>query len=59
MRAWSDSLQSSPIKGQRYLTEKSRQAEKAARERKEFLEKLHQIREQAKRGSASTEVQSA
>jgi hypothetical protein len=30
------------------LTEKTRQAEKAARERKEFLEKLRQIREQHK-----------
>jgi four helix bundle protein len=58
LRAWADSLQSSKIKGQRYLTEKSRQAEKAARERKEFLEKLRQIREQAKQGSASIEVES-
>ena len=59
LRAWADSLQSSKIKGQRYLTEKARQAEKTARERKEFLEKLRQIREQAKQGSASTEVQAA
>ncbi len=58
LRAWSDSLQSSPIKGQRYLTERTRQAEKAARERKEFLEKLHQIRVQAKQGSANIEVES-
>ena len=50
--AWADSLQSSKIKGQRYLTEKTRQAEKAARERKEFLEKLRQIREQHKPDSA-------
>lgn len=48
LRAWADSLQSSQIKGQRYLTEKTRQAEKAARERKEFLEKLRHIREQHK-----------
>jgi four helix bundle protein len=59
LRASAESLQGSKIKGQRYLTEKSRHAEKAARERKEFLEKLRQIREQAKQGSASTEVQSA
>ena len=51
LRAWADSLQSSKIKGQRYLTEKSRQAERAARERKAFLEKLQQIREQSKRGT--------
>jgi hypothetical protein len=48
LRAWADSLQSSKIPGQRYLTEKTRQAEKATRERKEFLEKLRQIREQHK-----------
>ena len=48
LRAWADSLQSSQIKGQRYLTEKTRQAEKGARDRKEFLEKLRQIREQHK-----------
>jgi len=48
LRAWADSLRSSKITGQRYLTDKTRQAEKAARERKEFLEKLRQIREQHK-----------
>ena len=53
LRAWADSLQSSEITGQRYLTDKTRQAEKAARERKEFLEKLRQIREQHKPGSVS------
>jgi four helix bundle protein len=58
LRAWADSLQSSKIRGQRYLTEKARQAEKTARERKEFLEKLRQIRERARQGSASAEVQS-
>jgi four helix bundle protein len=57
LRAWADSLQSSPIKGQRYLTEKTRQAEKAARERKEFLERLRQIREQKKPGSTADEKQ--
>jgi len=57
LRAWADSLQSSPIKGQRYLTEKARQAEKAARERKEFLEKLRQIREQKKPDSPTNEKQ--
>jgi four helix bundle protein len=57
LRAWADSLQSSRIKGQRYLTEKTRLAEKAARERKEFLEKLHHIREQHKPGPAITEKQ--
>ena len=53
LRAWADSLQSSKITGQRYLTEKTRQAEKAARDRKEFLEKLRQIREQHMQDSAN------
>jgi hypothetical protein len=47
-------LQSSEIKGQRYLTEKTRHFEKAARERKEFLEHLRQIREQNKPHSANS-----
>ena len=59
LRAWADSLQNSSIKGQRYLTEKTRQVEKAARERKEFLEKLRQIREQHIPGSAIAEKQPA
>jgi four helix bundle protein len=46
LRGWADSLQNSGIKGQRYLTEKSRQADKAARDRERFLEELRQIREQ-------------
>jgi hypothetical protein len=53
LRAWADSVQSSKITGQRYLTEKTRQAEKAVRERKEFLEKLRLIREQQKPESGS------
>ena len=57
LRAWADSLQSSRIKGQRYLTDKTRQAEKATRQRKEFLEKLRQIREQAKQSSPNSESQ--
>jgi four helix bundle protein len=53
LRAWADSLQSSKVKGQRYLTEKTRHAEKAARDREEFLEKLRQIREQRKKDSTN------
>jgi four helix bundle protein len=48
LRAWADYLQSSRIKGQRYLTQRTRQVDKASRECKEFLEKLRQIREQHK-----------
>jgi four helix bundle protein len=57
LRAWADSLQSSKIKGQRFLTAKTRDAEKHARERKEFLEKLRQIRELHRLGSATSEEQ--
>lgn len=45
LRAWADSLQNSPISGQRYLTEKSRRASQARADREEFLMKLQQIRE--------------
>ena len=58
LRAWADSLQNSKIKGQRYLTAKTQGLEKQARERKEFLEHLRQIREQNKPGSATSEKQS-
>ncbi len=40
LRAWADSLQNSSIRGQRYLTEKTRRADQAARERQEFLDLL-------------------
>jgi four helix bundle protein len=45
LRAWADSLQNSEITGQRYLTAKSRQSERARKDRDEFLKKLGQIRE--------------
>jgi hypothetical protein len=48
LRAWADSLQESEIKGQRYLTEKSRRTYKASRDRAKFLERLRQIRGQKK-----------
>src|SRR6267378_681305 len=37
LRAWADSLQNSDIRGQRYLTEKTKRLSKEARERQEFL----------------------
>lgn len=45
LRAWADSVQDSPIRGQRYLTPKTRQKAQASRDRKEFLEALKNIRE--------------
>ncbi len=44
LRAWADSLQNSDVRGQRYLTNKTRQASKETRERQEFLKELEQIR---------------
>ena len=44
LRAWADSLQNTDIRGTLYLTDKSRQFEKQARERQEFLVELDQIR---------------
>ena len=43
---WATSLQNSGIKGQRYLTDKSRRILKGNREREEFLEQLRQMNEQ-------------
>jgi four helix bundle protein len=45
LRAWADSLQNSPIAGQRYLNEKSQRATKTRAERDAFLKKLQRIRE--------------
>src|SRR5207247_4964203 len=41
--AWANTLQSSDIKGQRYVTQKTRQASEAARQREEFLEELRMM----------------
>ena len=42
--AWIRTLRDSEMKGQRYVTEKTRRAAKARQEREEFLKKLEQIR---------------
>jgi four helix bundle protein len=46
LRAWADSLQNIDIRGQRYLTESSRQREQRARDRNEFVKELGQIQAQ-------------
>ena len=46
LRAWADSLQNSEIKGQRYLTDKTRRMEKAKREREEFAMELRRMQEE-------------
>ena len=44
LRRWADSLQNSDIRGQRYLTNKTKSKTKEAHERAEFLKELEQIR---------------
>jgi len=44
LRAWADSLQNSGIRGQRYLTEKSRRQSSAKSDRESFLAELAEIR---------------
>ena len=44
LRAWAESLQDSKIKGQRYLTERTKEFSRAARDREEFLRELEGIR---------------
>jgi four helix bundle protein len=43
LRACADSLQNSDIRGQRYLTDKTKRSTKEAREREEFLQELRRI----------------
>jgi len=43
LRAWAEFLQESPIKGQRYLSDKTKKLEKARREREDFLQELKQV----------------
>ena len=44
IRLWPDSLQNSDIRGQRYLTDKTRRISREAREREEFLKQLDEVR---------------
>ena len=45
LRSWAGSLQDSEIRGQRYLTDKTRQTVSAARERDKFIVQLRQAQE--------------
>ena len=44
LRAWADSLQNSDVRGQRYLTNKTKGKSKEARDREEFLKELEQVK---------------
>lgn len=55
LRGWADSLQNSEIKGQRYLTKKTKRRDQAAREREEFLNELAEVRAKAKAATSKTD----
>ena len=44
LKAWSQSLQNSDFRGERYVNRRTRRREQAAREREEFLKELAEIR---------------
>jgi four helix bundle protein len=44
VKAWTQSLQNSDFKGERYVTEKLKRSDQATREREEFLKELLEIR---------------
>ncbi len=47
--AWARSLRDSDLKGERYVSEKTRQTDRARRDRDEFLRELEQIRKSGTR----------
>ena len=53
--AWIRTLRDSELKGQRYVTEKTRRATQAGHEREEFLKKLEKIRKGGSTGSSETQ----
>ena len=59
LRAWADSLQNSPITGQRYLNEKTRKADRAKRDRENFLKELEEIRRGAGANAGTPQAKSA
>ena len=44
LRGWAQHLQDSPIRGQRHLTSKTRQADQSRRDRDEFLHELDELK---------------
>ena len=47
LRGWAQHLQDSPIRGQRHLTSKTRQADEERRDRDEFLRELDSMRKKS------------
>jgi four helix bundle protein len=46
LKAWAESLQNSDLKGERYVSQKTKRADQAALEREEFMKELAVIRQQ-------------
>ena len=55
--AWIRTLRDSELKGQRYVTEKTRRASQARQEREEFLKKLEQIRKGSSPGTGGSDTE--
>ena len=55
--AWIRTLRDSELKGQRYVTEKTRRVTQARQEREEFLKKLEQIRKGGSPGTGRPETE--
>ncbi len=51
--AWARSVQTSGMKGERYVTDNVRKQDKATRQRKAFLEKLNRIRNRGRKREQS------
>jgi four helix bundle protein len=56
VRAWTESLQNSEIKGQRYLNEKGRRVSREKKDEEEFRKELEDILEMKRKGSGALNV---
>ena len=54
LKAWAGSLQNSDFKGERHVTQRTKRAEQAKREREEFLKELAEIRAKSTTGQSQT-----
>lgn len=55
LKAWSQSLQNSDFRGERYVNQRTKRLDQAAREREEFLKELAEIRAKASAGKSKTQ----
>ncbi|MGZ5483105.1 MAG: four helix bundle protein [Pyrinomonadaceae bacterium] len=55
LKAWAKSLQDSDFKGERHVNAKTKRAAQAAKERREFLDELAEVRANAKTATSKTD----